>query len=77
MDIARTTLSSKILTQDKEHFATMAVDAVLKLQGSTNLESIQILKKPGGSLEDSFLEEGVLHHHVVSQNILNIDRLHP
>lgn len=31
---------------------------VLKLQGSTNLESIQIIKKPGGSLKDSFLDEG-------------------
>jgi len=60
MDIARTTLSSKILTQGKEHFAAMAVDAVLKLKGSTNLESIQILKKAGGSLEDSFLEEGFI-----------------
>lgn len=32
--------------------------ALLKLQGSTNLESIQIIKKPGGSLKDSFLDEG-------------------
>ena len=31
---------------------------LLKLQGSTNLESIQIIKKPGGSLKDSFLDEG-------------------
>lgn len=29
-----------------------------KLQGSTNLEAIQIIKKPGGSLKDSFLDEG-------------------
>jgi len=29
-------------------------------QGSTNLESIQILKKPGGSLKDSFLDEGYI-----------------
>lgn len=29
-----------------------------KMQGSTNLESIQIIKKPGGSLKDSFLDEG-------------------
>jgi len=29
-----------------------------KLQGSTNLESVQIIKKPGGSLIDSFLDEG-------------------
>jgi chaperonin GroEL (HSP60 family) len=36
-------------------------------QGSTNLESIQILKKLGGSLKDSFLDEG----YVVSQTIFS------
>lgn len=60
MKIAMTTLSSKILSQDKEHFAKLAVDAVLRLKGSTNLESIQIIKKPGGSLKDSFLDEGFI-----------------
>ncbi|KAH7523443.1 hypothetical protein FEM48_Zijuj06G0011400 [Ziziphus jujuba var. spinosa] len=60
MKIARTTLSSKILSQDKEHFAKLAVDAVMRLKGSTNLESIQIIKKPGGSLKDSFLDEGFI-----------------
>lgn len=51
MDIARTTLSSKILTHDKEHFATLAVDAVERLKGSTNLDSIHIIKKAGGTLK--------------------------
>ncbi|KAL8494280.1 hypothetical protein ACS0TY_025178 [Phlomoides rotata] len=60
MKIAQTTLSSKILSQDKEHFAKLVVDAVMRLKGSTNLESIQIIKKPGGSLKDSFLDEGIL-----------------
>ncbi|KAJ6993395.1 T-complex protein 1 subunit beta-like [Populus alba x Populus x berolinensis] len=60
MKIARTTLSSKILSQDKEYFAKLAVDAVMRLQGSTNLEAIQIIKKPGGSLKDSFLDEGFI-----------------
>eukprot|EP00252_Welwitschia_mirabilis_P015872 TRINITY_DN35261_c0_g1_i1.p1 TRINITY_DN35261_c0_g1~~TRINITY_DN35261_c0_g1_i1.p1 ORF type:complete len:528 (+),score=155.54 TRINITY_DN35261_c0_g1_i1:210-1793(+) len=60
MKIAMTTLSSKILSQDKEHFASLAVDAVLRLKGSTNLEAIQIIKKPGGSLKDSFLDEGFI-----------------
>ncbi|WVZ71815.1 hypothetical protein U9M48_020351 [Paspalum notatum var. saurae] len=60
MNIAMTTLSSKILSQDKEYFAELAVDAVLRLKGSTNLEAIQILKKPGGSLRDSFLDEGFI-----------------
>lgn len=60
MNIARTTLSSKILYTSKDHFAKLAVDAVLRLKGSTNLESIQIIKKLGGSLRDSFLEEGFI-----------------
>ncbi|RVX15975.1 T-complex protein 1 subunit beta [Vitis vinifera] len=47
-------------SQDKEHFAKLAVDAVMRLKGSTNLESIQIIKKPGGSLKDSFLDEGFI-----------------
>ena len=43
--------SSKILTQDKVHFAELAVDAVLRLKGSSNLESIHIIKKAGGTLK--------------------------
>ncbi|RRT48787.1 hypothetical protein B296_00027026 [Ensete ventricosum] len=57
MKIAMTTLSSKILSQDKEHFAKLAC-ILPTIQGSTNLESIQIIKKAGGSLKDSFLDEG-------------------
>jgi T-complex protein 1 subunit beta len=58
MNIARTTLSSKVLSADKDYFATLAVDAVLRLKGSTNLEHIQIIKKVGGKLTDSYLDEG-------------------
>mmetsp|Transcript_8738 Transcript_8738/g.13404 ORF Transcript_8738/g.13404 Transcript_8738/m.13404 type:complete len:531 (-) Transcript_8738:52-1644(-) len=58
--IAQTTLSSKLLTHEKSHFASLAVDAVLRLKGSNNLEHIQILKKAGGSLRDSYLEDGFL-----------------
>merc|ERR1711976_1140997 len=58
--IARTTLSSKLLKHEKDHFATLAVDAVLRLQGKPNLDYIQVIKKPGGSLKDSFLEEGFI-----------------
>ncbi|XP_045467532.1 T-complex protein 1 subunit beta [Harmonia axyridis] len=60
MNIARTTLSSKILAQHKEHFASLAVNAVLRLKGSGNLAAIQLIKKSGGTLEDSFLDEGFL-----------------
>lgn len=58
--IARTTLSSKLVTHDKDYFATLAVDAVMRLKGSNNLDHIQVLKKPGGHLRDSYLEEGFL-----------------
>lgn len=43
MCIARTTLSSKLLTQHKEHFANLAVNAVLRLKGSGNLDAIQVI----------------------------------
>jgi len=60
INIARTTLSSKILSSSKDYFAKLAVDAVLRLKGSTDLTSIQIVKKVGGSLRDSYLEDGFI-----------------
>merc|ERR1719334_1064374 len=60
LNIARTTLSSKILSQHKDFFSNLAVDAVLRLKGSGNLDAIQIIKIQGGHLEDSFLDEGFL-----------------
>lgn len=60
LQIAQTTLSSKLVTYEKEHYANLAVDAVLRLKGSNNLDHIQVLKKPGGSLRQSYLEEGFL-----------------
>ncbi|CRG91344.1 putative T-complex protein 1 subunit beta [Talaromyces islandicus] len=58
--IARTTLSSKVLAQDRDHFATLACDAVLRLKGSTDLSHIQIIKKAGGKLSESYLDEGFI-----------------
>lgn len=58
LNIARTTLSSKILSSNKDYFAELAVDAVLRLKGSTDLSCIQIVKKVGGSMRESFLENG-------------------
>eukprot|EP01089_Gocevia_fonbrunei_P002494 TRINITY_DN1244_c0_g1_i1.p1 TRINITY_DN1244_c0_g1~~TRINITY_DN1244_c0_g1_i1.p1 ORF type:complete len:537 (-),score=151.12 TRINITY_DN1244_c0_g1_i1:25-1635(-) len=60
LNIARTTLSSKILHQEHEHFSKMAVDAVLRLKGSTDLQAIHIIKKRGGTLRDSYLDEGFI-----------------
>ncbi|OBS78241.1 hypothetical protein A6R68_19372, partial [Neotoma lepida] len=60
MNIAGTTLSSKLLTHHKNHFTELAVEAVLRLKGSGNLEAIHVIKKLGGSLADSYLDEGFL-----------------
>lgn len=60
VNIAKTTLSSKILTNSKEYFSELAVDAILRIKGSGNLEAIQIIKKLGGQLQDSQLDEGFI-----------------
>lgn len=65
-NIARTTLSSKVLSQDKIYFSKLVVDAVLRLKGSTNLENIQVIKKVGGRLVDSYLDEGTSFHGIMS-----------
>lgn len=59
LSIARTTLSSKLLNQEKEHFAQLAVEAILRLKGKP-LDYIQLIKKSGGSLKDSYLAEGFI-----------------
>uniref|UniRef100_A0A915NXR8 T-complex protein 1 subunit beta n=1 Tax=Meloidogyne floridensis TaxID=298350 RepID=A0A915NXR8_9BILA len=60
MKIAKTSLGSKILSQHSDHFAKLAVEAVLRLSGKVSLDSIQVIKKLGGSMEDSYLDEGFL-----------------
>ena len=59
-NIALTTLSSKLLSTEREHFANLAVDSVLRLKGSGNLDYIKIIKKPGGTLSDSYLADGFI-----------------
>jgi T-complex protein 1 subunit beta len=66
LEIASTTLSSKLLSYEKDHFAQLAVNAVMRLGNlsssvdKNNLAHIQVLKKAGGSLRDSYLEDGFL-----------------
>lgn len=60
LEIAKTTLSSKLVTDSKNHFANLAVEAVLRLKGGNNLEHIQLLKKSGGTMADSYLAEGFI-----------------
>jgi T-complex protein 1 subunit beta len=63
--IAKTTLSSKIVRANHDHFANLALEAVLRLKGSGDLERIQIIKKAGGNMGDSYLEDGfILNKHI-------------
>lgn len=55
-----TTLSSKLLKSERELFANLAVDSVLRLNFSGNLDYIKIIKKPGGTLADSYLADGLV-----------------
>ncbi|KAF0987581.1 hypothetical protein HZS_6235 [Henneguya salminicola] len=59
-DLTKVTLSSKILDQERDHFCELAVKAVMRLRGSDHLDSIHIIKKAGGSLRDSFMDDGFI-----------------
>lgn len=59
-NIAMTTLSSKLLKSEREKFAELAVQSVLRLKGSGNMDYIKIIKKPGGTLSDSYLADGFI-----------------
>ncbi|XP_023231610.1 T-complex protein 1 subunit eta-like [Centruroides sculpturatus] len=56
---AMTTLSSKLIANQKKFFAKMVVDAVLQLDELLPLNMIGIKKVQGGALEDSKLITGV------------------
>lgn len=66
INIAMTTLSSKLLTHEKEFFAKMVVESVLRFKENPNLEAIKIIKKVGGSLKDSFLCDGLILEKTIS-----------
>jgi len=52
--LCHSALSSKLLTHEKDQFAQLAVDAVMRIKNTLNLEQIQIIKRSGGSLKVSF-----------------------
>ena len=58
INIAKTTLSSKLVTHEKEKFSKMVVDAVLRLGDNPSLDLIHVIKKPGATLADSYLDDG-------------------
>merc|ERR1712113_32786 len=60
INIARTSLSSKIVSQYKDRFSHLAVDAIMRLRGSNELEMIHIISKLGATMKESFLDDGFI-----------------
>lgn len=58
---AATALSSKLISQSKEFFSKMVVDAVMMLDDLLQLKMIGIKKVQGGALEVSEVPEGMGH----------------
>jgi len=56
---AATSMSSKLIHQQKDFFSKMVVDAVMMLDELLPLNMIGIKKVPGGALEDTVLVPGV------------------
>jgi len=72
LQAATTSLSSKIVSQYSSTLAPMAVDAVLKVINpvtaeNVDLNNIRIVKKVGGTIEDTELVDGL----VMTQNVMN------
>lgn len=62
---AKTSLASKVVAQNADILAPIAVDAVLKIMnpenpGSIDLRDIRIVKKLGGTIDDTQLVDGLL-----------------
>lgn len=64
VETAMTTLSSKIINKHKRKMAKIAVDAVMKVADfktrDVNFEMIKVEGKPGGTLEQTELIEGIV-----------------
>eukprot|EP00937_MAST-01D_sp_MAST-1D-sp2_P005908 g5908.t1 len=66
LNTARTTLSSKIVNKHREKMAQIAVDAVMKVatleddRRDVNFDLIKMEGKPGGSMEDTELIDGIV-----------------
>ena len=65
LQAASTSLSSKIVSQHSNLLSPMAVDAVLKTidqktADNVDLKNIRIIKKVGGTIEDSEMVDGLV-----------------
>lgn len=60
-NIVETSISSKVIKSESEHFSRVIVDAVKAVEDDKlvyNVKTINVLKKQGGSMRDSFFVNG-------------------
>eukprot|EP01116_Phalansterium_solitarium_P012832 TRINITY_DN2948_c2_g4_i1.p1 TRINITY_DN2948_c2_g4~~TRINITY_DN2948_c2_g4_i1.p1 ORF type:complete len:524 (+),score=235.41 TRINITY_DN2948_c2_g4_i1:82-1653(+) len=72
LNSATTSLNSKVVSQHSSSLSPLAVDAVLKVidpkvATDVDLRDIKIVKKLGGTVEDTELVDGLVFEHKVSQ----------
>lgn len=72
LNSATTSLNSKVVSQHSSLLSPLAVDAVLKVidpkvSSDVDLRDIKIVKKLGGTVEDTELVDGLVFEHKVSQ----------
>merc|ERR1712025_1386673 len=65
---ANTSLNSKVVSQNSAELSPIAVDAVLKIvdptrENNVNLKGIKIIKKLGGTIDDTELVDGLVFDH--------------
>eukprot|EP00796_Vickermania_ingenoplastis_P013312 gene13313-9149_t len=64
LQTARSTLNSKVVNRERDHFAEMCVDAVLAVadeeRKDVNMDLIKMESKAGGRLEESCLVRGIV-----------------
>jgi len=58
--VAKTCLSSKILSRFQDHFCELAIEALKCLNGSNKVKNIHIVKRTGPSMSKSLLIQGIL-----------------
>lgn len=63
-ECAKTALGSKVVSSCQDHFADLAIKAVLAVadmdRGDVNFDKIKIIAKAGGSIEDSMFIDGIV-----------------
>merc|ERR1719415_419688 len=76
---ANTSLNSKIVSQHSSELSPIAVDAVLKVvdperDNNVNLKDIKVIKKLGGTVNDTELIEGLVFQEKAAGNVKKVEK---